>query len=137
MCERDHERDNRGSGGGRLWQSEKRTADRSPTCQAQVRSLHRGGSRRRSASTASRAVAGCDQQQDDTQEFSCSGGISLASTRAEKKEKNCSANYFRFPLDTVLLMMDRSLIRPEAPLPPHRSYFVMTLRPDKFFLCPR
>lgn len=73
--------------GGRLWQSEKRTADRSPTCQAQVRSLHRGGSRRRSASTASRAVAGCDQQQDDTQEFSCSGGISLASTRAKKKKK--------------------------------------------------
>lgn len=84
--------------GGRLWQSEKRTADRSPTCQAQVRSLHRGGSRRRSASTASRAVAGCDQQQDDTQEFSCSGGISLASTRAKKKRKTALLITFDFLL---------------------------------------
>ena len=58
------------------------------------------------------------------------------SKKKKKEKKNCSANYFRFPRDTVLLMMDRSLIRPEAPLPPHRSYFVMTLHPHKFFSLP-
>ena len=91
-----------------------------------------GGSRCRSASTASRAVAGCDQQQDDTQEFSCSGGINLASTRAKKKR---TALLITFDLLLILCCWwwtaASSVLKP--PLPSHRSYFVMTLHPDKFF----
>ena len=94
-----------------------------------------GGSRCRSASTASRAVAGCDQQQDDTQEFSCSGGINLASTRAKKKR---TALLITFDLLLILCCWwwtaASSVLKP--PLPSHRSYFVMTLHPVKFFSPP-